>query len=874
MTSRSLTSRYPRRNHRLAPATLRGLLQARVPAKYLQGLPSDSLRLCELDESAWQRFPEDTCRKLGEEVVREVSRAIRMSPSVGDRRLPPLPQGMRLTDLELEARTLKCLAAAGLHRRPRDLRTMTVEGILSLRGFWVKSLVDLLTSLEYVNDHPESRRRLQTLGSATTAVRVASRYPRRNHPLAPRVLHEILTEPILPELVEGTPFAGRRLCDLDRSVWEYLSPETIARLADQILWRVAVGGYSQTVQQRKLPGLPQGLRLEDVPLENRTYNCLRREGYGRRPEDLAGRTVGDLLSIKAFGAKCLVDLLTSLESLAPRGAQLNEKLAAAATALANDPAAMGIHFSDPRLGPWLRAADNEADTVADLVGRLLRRRADPPDAQRVYEHICRVLAMVEELPRLTLEEELITIFLPSPCARDREILAGYYGWDGGGGLTLEELGRRHGLSRERVRQICGLALRRSRRAAVFAPVLDRALAFLSQRVPKTVDALQAEFDAAKFSVCGLSVEAVHRAAGFLGRDPGFALVTVGDARLAVRSDCAELPRAIVHAARRAVFHSGAAAIHDILAELAARYAGRIDRALVLETLTTLKDVVWLDETRGWFQLQVAPQHGLAVMVRKILAVTGRIRAGQLRAAILRHRRTPRNLPPVGILLEICRRLPGVRVEGNTIVAEDRRNWETVLGNVERAMVRVLTAYGPVLERSEFEDRCLSQGVNRFSFNAIVMSSPLIVQHGRSMYGLLGAKIDRKSVRSLAAHKAGGANVKVLRGSGHTDNGQFYLAYRLSRAAVAGGVITIPSAMKDQLKGHFAIRTPDGQQAGSLVAKNGCAWGLGPVLRARHAKSGDHLVIVFDVHNRLAVAHLGDPQALESVLAMKQTTCDA
>lgn len=750
---------------------------------------------------------------------------------------------------------------------------MTVDGILTLRGFWVKCLVDLLTSLEYVNDHPESRRRLPTPGSATTVVRAASRYPRRNQAIAPRTLHEILAEPIPREFVDGTPLAGRRLCDLDKSVWEYLSPETVSRLSEQIIERVSGGGHGQAVQRRKLPKLPEGLRLEDLPLENRTYNCLRREGYSAHPEELSDRAVGDLLSIKAFGARCLVDLLTSLESLAPRGSQLNEKLAAAATALANNPTAMGIHFDDPRLGPVLRGADNEASTVADMVGRLLRRRADPPDPQRVYDRLCRVLSLVAELPRLTLEEELITVFLPSPSQRDREILAGYYGWDGRGGCTLEELGRRHGLSRERVRQICGLALKRSRRATVYAPVLDRALAFVSQRVPKAVDALQAEFDAAGFSACHLSVKEVHRAAGFLGRDPGFVLVTVGKVSLAVRPDCMELPRAIVHAARRAVFHCGAAAVHDILVEFGSRYSGRIDRALIMETLTSLEDVVWLDETRNWFQLPVPQQHGFAVMVCKILAVAGRIRPGRLRAAILRHRRSPRNVPPAGILLEICRRLPGLRVEGNTIVAEDRGNWDMVLGNVEKAMVGVLTTYGPVLERSEFEDRCLSQGINRFSFNAIVMSSPLIVQLGRSMYGLLGAKVDRKTVRTLAAHKASGANGKVLRGSGRMENGQLYLAYRLSRAAVAGGMITIPSAMKEQLQGHFALRTPDGQEAGCLVAKNGCAWGLGPVLRAGNAQPGDHLVVVFDLQNSLAVAYLGDPKALNTVLAGKLIVSD-
>ncbi len=502
-----------------------------------------------------------------------------------------------------------------------------------------------------------------------------------------------------------------------------------------------------------------------------------------------------------------------------------------------------------------------------MIGRLLRRRVDPPDPLHVCEQLCQFRRLIEELPRLTLEEELIGLFSPTPSARDRELVAGYYGLDGRGGCTLEAMGRKHGLSRERVRQICVRALKRNRRATVFAPVLDRALEFLGQRVPKAVDVLQAEFDAAGFSACRLSVETVHRVAGFLSRSPTFSLVNVGDSCLAVHPNCGELPRAIVQVARRIVLNSGAATIRDVAAELSLRYPGRADPVLILETLKTLEDFVWLDEAYGWFQLQSAPQHGLAAIIHKILAVAGQICPTKLRAAILRHRRTSRNLPPARILAEICRRLPGLRIEGSAIVAEARRDWEEVLGSVEAAMVRVLTAYGPVLERGEFEEHCLSQGVNRFSFNAIVMSSPLIVQCGRSMYGLLGAKIDRKAIRSLVAQKAAGAAVKVLRGYGRTDDGQLYLAYRLSKAAIAGGVITVPSAMKEYLRGRFAIHTLDGQEAGHLVAKNGCAWGLARSASPQRLPR-DHLTVFFDTRKHVAVPHFGVPESLESALDVK------
>jgi len=863
-------SRYPRRGHRLAPSTLRELLQEPVPAEYLQGERDDGLLLCDLDESAWERFGDETCRKLAMEIVRAVSRAARMPMAIADRRLPPIPRGMKLTDLDLEVRTVNCLIAAGMHERPQDLRAITIEGILTLRGFWVKCLVDLLTSLEYVRNHPEARR---TLRARTTAAintpRVSSRYPRPGHRLAPETLREILTEPIPPELAERSAERRLRLCDLDEGTWNQFSREEISKLADLIVSRVNVSGYSRVVRERRLPRPPKAMRLEDLRLENRTYNCLQRRGFGKRPEDLGKLTVGELLGIKAFGAKCMVDLLTSLETLVAREGKLDERLTAEAEALGNLPGARQVHFSDPRLGGLLRAIDTEANTVAELVNHVIKRRLDPPDPLRLYEQICQVRRRVKELTELSVEEELVEIFSPATSGRDREIVASYYGWDGSGGHTLEQLGRRYGLSRERIRQVCVRAMKRNRGAKVFAPVLDRALAFIAQRLPTRVDKLKAEFEAAGFSACSLPLETIREAAEFLSRSTKFALVTVGRRQLAVKPDCVSQPRAIIQAARRAVLSYGATTISDVAAEVSSQSRTKVDYALVEETLQALDDFQWLYRRRGWFQLQSLPQYGLPKMIDKILSVTDRIDVSKLRSAIARYRRTGRKVPPARVLLEFCRRLSGVTVAGSTIASEEPRDWREVLTGVEAGMVAVLNQYGPVMERGAFEERCIAEGMNRFSFNAIIMSSPVIAQYGRSVYGLVGAKADRKLVQSLTRRKPGKRAQRVLRGFGRTGHGRVYLAYRLSKAAISGGVITVPAAMKDDLRGRFKIHTPDGDEAGTLVSNSGCAWGLGPVLRGHGAVAGDHLLIMFDTAERTAQIYIGDENVLGPVAGQLQ-----
>ncbi len=859
-------SRYPRRGHRIAPAALRALLGVPVPASFGAARRDvTGLLLADLDETAWERFAEEECQQLAAEVVRVLGRAARMPIKIGDQRLPPLPEGLTLADLHLEVRTVNCLVSAGIHERPQDLHNMTIQGVLGLRGFWVKSLVDLLTSLEYAIDHPDVRKSLRTDSPvAIKQLRAAHRYPRPSHRLAPETLREVFLDRLPTRLVRGTPLSKSRLCDLDETAWDHLEPEVISHLAGLIVARAGSVVHNRTIMQRRLPRPPKGLRLDDLHLENRTHNCLAREGFARRTEALGRLTVADLLSFRAFGAKCLIDLLTSLETRVAREGKLDPRLTEEAAAMAALPGASRITFGDPRLGNRLRVLDTESGTVGQMTRRILRRRLDPPDPASVQQQLQAIRENISKLERLSLEDELSEIFAPSSSLRDRRIVAAYYGWDARGGCTLDELGRRHGLSRERIRQICVRAVARNANTQVFAPVLDRALRFVAERIPCSLARLQAEFDQAGFSACGLPIDSIRRAAEFLSRSATFEVVDTGPARLVVAPEQAALPRLIARAAKRAVANLGAARIADITAELSHLDIPKIDPTLVREALEIRCDFSWLDAGRNWFRLSALPQYGLPNVIEKVLSVVERIDVARLRQAIARYRRSTRKLPPSRILREFCAQMPQVRLEGTTVISDPPRDWRKVLAGVERGMVRVLKRHGPVLDRTAFEEHCIRDGMNRFSFNAIVMCSPVIEQYGRSVYGLIGRKVSRQTVNALLNRRAETPPSRVLKAFGRTRDGRSYLGYRLSKAAISGGVITVPAAMKRELLGKFTLRTEEKHSVGTLVAKKGCGRGLGPALRGRQAKQGDHLLLLFDAEKREARLQLGDETIIVTV----------
>ncbi len=151
-----------------------------------------------------------------------------------------------------------------------------------------------------------------------------------------------------------------------------------------------------------------------------------------------------------------------------------------------------------------------------------------------------------------------------------------------------------------------------------------------------------------------------------------------------------------------------------------------------------------------------------------------------------------------------------------------------------------------------EDICVRAGMNRFSFHAFVSWSPVIVQLGHSVYGLVGGEVSAAQIDDLLAVRcAKGAARRVLDSHGWTDSGKVWLSYRLSKAASTYAVITVPAALKKVVRGRFALLTPDGARIGALATKDGRAWGLGAFLRQHGARIDDRILLTLDLHQRTA-----------------------
>ena len=686
----------------------------------------------------------------------------------------------------------------------------------------------------------------------------ADRYPRPGDRLAPTTLREVLMEPAPEQLVPRAAEGGVKLCDLDEAAWEELPAAAIEELSELIVERVAAGCSSKTLHHRHFPRPPEGIKLQDLRLEHRTYLCLAREGFEDNPEALGDHTIGEILGIRAFGPRCLVDLLSSLETLLARESRLYRELSIEAQRLAATEGASQAHASDPRFGPLIYEVDIEVQTAKELAERLIARSQDPPDPLHATEQVRQLRQRILAMPTLTVEEELIRIFASTPHERNRRIVIGYYGWQDGQCHTLSEIGQRYGMTRERTRQICAKLVKKKNPASILAPVTDRALALLKRRLPCSAPVLEEAMSQSGLTAVGLRLENIAAAADLLGRPIPLRIVRISGHQLAVRPDQVDVPAAVIEIAKKEIYYHGIARIGRIDEVLSVKYPGRVGAALVRETLRLLDGFCWLDEASGWFCIRSISKHGLPKAVEKILAVAGEITVADLRTAVGRNRRMWKVPPPEKVLLEFCRQTPGVRVHRDRIIADPPRNWKKAVTGVEASLVAILKKHGPIMERGVLEDLCVQSGMNRFSFHAFIACSPVIAQYGHSVYGLLGADVPARTVEALIAkRRRERAPTRVLDGFGRTDDGKVWLSYRLSKAASTYAVITVPAALKNVVSGKFQLVTPDGRQVGTLAAKDGRAWGLGAFLRQHGARTDDCLLITLELKSRRAVITVGE-----------------
>lgn len=719
---------YPRLGERLAPSLLRELLEVPIPRVGRSAVDCDArLRLCDLDETAWQRFKPSECLQLAEAVVQRVNQqAPVLHLHMGGKKLPRPPRGIGVADLELGQRAYTCLSGLGRLQTPDDWHRLTLHTLLSMPSFGVSALVDFLAAYEgYLHR-----------SAAGENSRQQQQYTRR---LEEQTLRDWVQKPTV------------------------IMPRTIMSLP--------------------LPPVAHGATLQDLDLKNRTFKCLEMAGYGQDLAALAGQKVRDLLRIPGFGSDCVSDLVAALWRWRPGGPARDEQtlrswvhrptqsLFRRIQDLPLPPVLHGATLPDLQLknGTFkcLEKAGYDGNLAAlggQKVGELLQISRFGEDCLRDLLAALRRPVVPRPAPQ-TVEEELHGLLRRSRLnRRQSKIVARRLGLDRMGGAPLRRTGADFGISKERVRQFCAVVRARAKRDGMNLPLLDRGVEIVVGLLPRDAVEIEAALLSAGLTRKRFRVEVLGRAMALLGRPVLFHVASSRGRRLVVPpktwshmprlvdlmaggstawnvTSAEELGRIspIVGVSRKVNVRRGIGNVAHVAATLKRKTGQPWDLGFIRRILSGLKNCVWLDQAPGWFWFPDMRTNPLRRRIAKVLAVAGSIDLLELHGALARSYERKEWLPPPRVLLAFCRQMPRYRVHKTRITAHPPIPWRGTLNKSEALMARVLKEHGSAMPNPELADACRRLGLSYGTLAANLKRSPIIKTLETGVYGLWGVK---------------------------------------------------------------------------------------------------------------------------------------
>lgn len=694
------------------------------------------------------------------------------------------------------------------------------------------------------------------------------KWPRPGYPLVPALYRKAWLDEPLPKAVlarAGLP-PYTTVGALDEMVWtEAKHPDALQALASYITTLVKARLYFRSdpdLADKPILGNVWNTNLDprELPFTERTRNVLERAGRLEDTRWLSAVTASDFLSLRGAGTVTLLDFATVAEVHEATVHSWEVEVEAIQQELDKLRVEYPIDTILPK-DPRLRELRLVGATVAEALEHELHNNVGTLFSVQAGDALTRIAAVRNVLRRLEMEkldEALLHLVQESVSARHVEAIMMRLGWDGMGGVTLEEAGEVAGVSRERVRQI-QKRLEEALELVSYVPALDRAIEALDRAAdifePDAASLLRREgitFDS--FLPAG-----VVSAARLLGRSYGF---EVGPDKISVQLPGDTKSKVFRRALRSLSNVNYIASVLELQARIGEAEGEEPPLEAVRAFLERHPNVVWLDDGHSWLWVRQAEGRNRIVrQIRKMLAVAGSLPLEALREGVLRHHRTRNTVLPRNVLLGLCR-AAGFQVRDDRVSTSEPVTLSNALGwGNERTIVEVLKSHGGVMRGTDLEAESLQRGLNRHSFWVYITYSPVLERVAPSVYALRGAAVDPAEVAHLAGKEA--PTEPALQDDGWTKDGGIWLGYRVKSNMRSSGVVSVPARMRNIIgERRLELFTVEGAPVGTFVInRSGNAWGLTPFIGRRGVEEGDVLIIAVDTDLEVAVVQAGSKDLL-------------
>lgn len=448
-----------------------------------------------------------------------------------------------------------------------------------------------------------------------------------------------------------------------------------------------------------------------------------------------------------------------------------------------------------------------------------------------------------------LEDELSNLIEGVEEGRNVSLLIALYGFDGTEPKTLEAVGQKFGLTRERVRQLGDRAKNRLVAKWHDVPRLTAAIGCIRDISPAGQETIANELQARGITRGLFYADAVLEAAALVDCSCDIERMSVGEDILFSATQSRLLIHRCIQNFRKATSASGCTSVERLALQAGLPITAAPQIRRILESLS---ETEWLDDQKTWAMSSRPTRNRLLNYCEKVFAAARKVELGELRRSLSRPHRSVA-VPPAEVLAELLEIKDLAHREGDFMaVAQERLS--SKLSGIEEVLLEGFQRLGSPLSREELESYCIDQrGLNPTSFYIYLAYTPIITKLMPGVYALVGAEVSPGSAEQVRAARIAAREATE---HGWTPGGELWMSIPLDRLAINACSRVIPGYVAELAAGQWKGRVAGGLDAGELTVENGFLGGLRDLFALLAPEPGDRLLLVFDLQSRNAEARLG------------------
>jgi hypothetical protein len=644
-----------------------------------------------------------------------------------------------------------------------------------------------------------------------------------------------------------------------------LAEEIPTRDWDRVVRFVLAWFATQRDNLLELPAtsIPEELEIDfdAVNWSKRTENCLCQQDLHNKVNQLRSITYKDLLEIPNMGDRSALDFAVMLELWAqseqsPGGKKMAVGSAESSTedninyllSVADRPWADEISRKDPRFTSMISLGSGSLrDSIEDAVSQndllsIQRLRKTLPDIER----------KIIEIDSMNLEEALLDLIHSFPKLSEErgKILSYRFGFHGKKPETLEEVGMRLGVSRERIRQLEKKIIDRLPDHPIYLPQLKEAASILEDLTPLPIaDAIRELKDR---GLTGISFhpKSIISSCKFCRQTTSIKVQSIHKKQMVTARTSEKVALRLLTIARLKAGASGATDIEEVI-DLAHFENLNFERNRAIKLLKSMPEIEWINSNWFWVPSLPLARNRLRNGSRRMLSVASPIHVKKLRDGIRRHARFRNSgrkehweirVPPIAVFHEFYRLHNEFEIDDEGFVAPTNPlDYTKELGGSERVLVDVIRSTPTsILDRFAFRLECQKRGMNVNTFEAFMQCSPIIEHVDTNIWTLRGLTVDPAQVEAARTANAERPRQKRVTSFGWTESGEVSITVRVPANPTPSFVFLAPAGISRFVSGkEFEVVRPTDVQGRRLkILDEGNVIGSGVILNRLGADEGD------------------------------------